>query len=182
MHLHRVRLALSLLLPLLSLLLTSVSALPNTLTSRSPAPPHPGPRRRVTVRHYTLTITSSTLWQQCDPFGPTTVINSTFPGPVLRARVGEILQVRVINHLPTSAHDGGNLTMHFHGLSMRMHPVMDGTTMISQWPITPGNFFDYRIALTSEDKGTYFYHSHVGVQAMSAYGALVVEDPEERDV
>ncbi|EST08350.1 Multicopper oxidase, type 1 [Kalmanozyma brasiliensis GHG001] len=182
MHLHRVHLWLAALLPLLSLLLTTVSALPNTLSARTPAPSRPAPRRRVTVRHYTLTITSTTLWQQCDPFGPTTVINSTFPGPQLRARVGEILQVRVINNLPTSAYDGGNLTMHFHGLAMHMHPVMDGTTMISQWPITPGNFFDYRIPLTAEDKGTYFYHSHVGVQAMSAYGALVVEDPEDRDV
>lgn len=165
------------LLPLLtlSLLLTFTYAAPSELTfSRRNPPP-----RKVTVRHYTLNLTTDTLWRGTEPFGPTVLVNSTFPGPTLRARSGEILQVRVWNYLNHSSSDNaGNATVHFHGLSMKMHPVMDGTTMVSQWPITPGHYFDYRIPLTSEDKGTYFYHSHVGVQAMTAYGALVVEDPK----
>lgn len=51
--------------------------------------------------------------------------------------------------------------------------------MISQWPITPGKYFDYKIPLTAQDKGSYFLHSHAGVQAMTAYAVLIVEDPEE---
>lgn len=128
-------------------------------------------RPEVVVRHYTLNVTSTTLWQGCEPFGGV-VVNGSFPGPTLRARAGEILQVRVWNYLADQ-----NLTMHFHGLAMIQHPVMDGTTLVSQWPIYPGRLFDYRIPLTAEDKGTYFYHSHAGVQAMTAHGALVVEDP-----
>lgn len=149
---------------------------------------HPAPSRRdanprkITVRHYTLNLTTDTIWQNNEPFGPTVLVNSSFPGPVIRARAGEVLQVRVWNHLNTSGEQtDGNATMHFHGLSMKMHPVMDGTMMVSQWPIQPGHYFDYRIPLTAEDKGTYFYHSHVGVQAMTAYGAVVVEDPETWD-
>ncbi|TKY88199.1 hypothetical protein EX895_002909 [Sporisorium graminicola] len=54
--------------------------------------------------------------------------------------------------------------------------------MVSQWPIRPGRWFEYRIPLTTEDRGTFFYHSHVGVQAMTAYGAVVVEDPVVEEV
>ncbi|KAJ9475524.1 putative multicopper ferro-O2-oxidoreductase [Pseudozyma hubeiensis] len=167
------RIFLLLLLAITTLFTSSIHALPGTspsLASRS----HPRP---ITVRHYTLNVTTSTLFSACDPFGPTTVINSTLPGPTLRARAGEILRVRVYNNLDSST----NLTLHFHGLSMKMHPVMDGTMLLSQWPIVPGEFFDYTIPLTAEDKGTYFHHSHVGVQAMTAYGALVVEDPEDEE-
>ena len=48
--------------------------------------------------------------------------------------------------------------------------------MISQWPIPPGHYFDYQIALEPDDAGTYFYHSHVGMQALSASGPLIVDD------
>lgn len=37
-------------------------------------------------------------------------------------------------------------------------------------------FFDYEIDLLPEDSGTYFYHSHVGMQALTATGALIVQD------
>lgn len=151
------------------------------LRPRSDPPPPSvagvGARRSVVVRHYTLDLTTDVLFQACEPFGPTPVINGSSPGPTLHARAGEILQVRVWNHLAS-----GNLTMHFHGLSMKLHPIMDGTTMISQWPILPGQFYDYQIPLTAEDKGTYFYHSHVGAQAMSAYGVLIVHDPNSVDL
>ncbi|PWY99039.1 hypothetical protein BCV70DRAFT_163380 [Testicularia cyperi] len=130
-----------------------------------------GEQDALTVRHYSLVVTEQTIWATCSPATSSLVYNGTFPGPTLRARAGEILQVRVHNH------SSRNTTVHFHGLAMRLHPVMDGTHMISQWPITPGHYFDYRIPLTAEDAGTYFYHSHVGLQAMTAYGALIVDDP-----
>ena len=38
------------------------------------------------------------------------------------------------------------------------------------------NFFDYEVHPEVGDAGTYFYHSHVGFQAVSNYGALIVED------
>lgn len=48
--------------------------------------------------------------------------------------------------------------------------------MVSQWPIPPGHFFDYEVAPEISDAGTYFYHSHVGMQALSASGPLIVDD------
>ncbi|TIA28168.1 L-ascorbate oxidase [Aureobasidium pullulans] len=64
---------------------------------------------------------------------------------------------------------------HWHGLSQRMSIFSDGTP-VSQWPIAPMHYFDYEILPGESDTGTSFYHSHVGFQAVTANGALIVED------
>ncbi|KAF3940375.1 Laccase-2 [Dactylella cylindrospora] len=69
-----------------------------------------------------------------------------------------------------------NLTVHWHGLTQRTAPFSDGAPQVSQWPIPPGHFFDYEIHPDIGDAGTYFYHSHVDFQAITASGALIVED------
>jgi len=40
----------------------------------------------------------------------------------------------------------------------------------------PGEYFDYEIKPDIGEAGTYFYHSHVGFQAVSAAGPLIVEE------
>lgn len=50
---------------------------------------------------------------------------------------------------------------------------------MSQWPIPPDHFFDYEIRPERGDAGTYFYHSHVGFQRLTAHGALIVQDAEQ---
>lgn len=59
---------------------------------------------------------------------------------------------------------------------MAVSPFSDGTPSASQWPIPPLHFFDYEIHVPIGMAGTYFYHSHVGFQAVSAAGPLIVED------
>lgn len=71
-----------------------------------------------------------------------------------------------------------NFTMHWHGLSQRMAPFADGTPQAAQWPIPCRHFFDYEIFPLGKEPGTYFYHSHVGFQAISASGALIIKDKE----
>ncbi|KAI0458898.1 L-ascorbate oxidase [Xylaria acuta] len=99
------------------------------------------------------------------------VLNGTYPGPTLYLKEGQTTWIRVYNHLPDL-----NLTLHWHGLNMRTAPFSDGTPQVAQWPIAPGEFFDYEIHPEIGDAGTYFYHSHVGFQAMTAHGVLYVED------
>ncbi|KAJ4265244.1 hypothetical protein NW764_015655 [Fusarium oxysporum] len=70
-----------------------------------------------------------------------------------------------------------NLTMHWHGLSQSAYPFSDGTPLASQWPIPPGHYFDYELRSEVDTAGTYFYHSHIGFQASTAGGPLIVEDP-----
>lgn len=72
-----------------------------------------------------------------------------------------------------------NATIHWHGLSMRMAPFSDGSPSATQWPIPPDHFFDYEVYPLRSESGTYFYHSHVGFQAMTASGPLIIEDKAE---
>lgn len=104
------------------------------------------------------------------------LINGTSPGPKLRLKPGQRSWIRVYNDM---CEEKLNTTMHWHGLSMRLAPFSDGTPQASQWPIPPCHFFDYEIFPLKKEAGTYFYHSHVGFQAISADGPLIIEDLEE---
>jgi multicopper oxidase len=92
------------------------------------------------------------------------------PGPLLRARAGDLLRIRVDNTLPAST------SVHWHGIALRND--MDGVPGITQAPIAAGTAFTYEF--TAPDPGTYFYHPHSGVQLdRGLYGALVIDDPSE---
>ena len=58
---------------------------------------------------------------------------------------------------------------------MAVSPFSDGTPSASQWPIPPLHYFDYEIRPKEGMAGTYFYHSHVGFQAVSAAGPLIID-------
>jgi FtsP/CotA-like multicopper oxidase with cupredoxin domain len=97
--------------------------------------------------------------------------NGQIPGPVIEARVGDVLEVRLTNRLlePT--------VIHWHGL--RVPAAMDGTDMV-QHPIAPGETFTYRFTLP--DAGTFWYHPHMNETAQlerGLYGALVVRGTNE---
>ncbi|KXT00877.1 hypothetical protein AC578_973 [Pseudocercospora eumusae] len=102
------------------------------------------------------------------------LVNGTSPGPPIRLQPGRRSWIRVYNDM-----EHANTTMHWHGLSQRMAPFSDGTPTASQWPIPAKHFFDYEVYPTRNESGTYFYHSHVGFQAISAAGPLIIEDVAE---
>ncbi|KAK7743086.1 hypothetical protein SLS62_010719 [Diatrype stigma] len=100
-----------------------------------------------------------------------TLINDSLPAPELRLPEGEVVWIRVYNDMTDQ-----NTTIHWHGLAQAASPFSDGTPLASQWPIPPQHFFDYELQLPNGSAGTYFYHSHVGFQAVTAAGPLIVED------
>ncbi|EFQ35509.1 L-ascorbate oxidase [Colletotrichum graminicola] len=102
------------------------------------------------------------------------LVNGSLVGPALRLRPEERSWIRVYNDM-----EEFNTTMHWHGLSMRMSPFSDGSPTAAQWPIPPNHFFDYEIFPLKSESGTYFYHSHVGFQAATMSGPLIIEDEEE---
>ncbi|KAF2768871.1 L-ascorbate oxidase [Teratosphaeria nubilosa] len=104
---------------------------------------------------------------------PSVVINGSTPGPAVRLPAGVSSWIRVYNEM-----DEYNFTMHWHGLAQRAAIFSDGS-VVSQWPIAPHHFFDYEVHPEPGDAGTYFYHSHVGFQAVTAAGPLIVEDSGE---
>ena len=92
------------------------------------------------------------------------------PGPLIRARAGDLIRAEVTNRLPAAT------SVHFHGVALRND--MDGVPGVTQQPIAPGGRFVYEFI--APDPGTYFFHPHSGVQLDRAlYGVLVVDDPNE---
>ena len=92
------------------------------------------------------------------------------PGPILRARAGDLLRVTLDNQLPAPT------SIHWHGIALRND--MDGVPGVTQLPIAPGGRFTYEFSVP--DPGTYFYHPHVGVQLdRGLYGVLLVDDPND---
>src|SRR3546814_3527883 len=55
---------------------------------------------------------------------------------------------------------------------------MDGAAPTTQAPIGAGSSFEYNFI--APDPGTYWYHSHSGLQAdRGLFGAIIVEDPND---
>lgn len=93
------------------------------------------------------------------------------PGPILRVRLGETLEVRLTNRLPQPT------TIHWHGV--RVPNAMDGVPGVTQDSIPPGESFTYRF--TPKDAGTFWFHPHVrGSEQVERglYGVLIVDDAE----
>jgi CopA family copper-resistance protein len=100
-----------------------------------------------------------------------TTINGSIPGPTLRMREGDEVTIRVTNRLKEST------SIHWHGIILPYQ--MDGVPGISFPGIPPGETFTYRYKL--EQNGTYWYHSHSGMQELTGmYGGLII-DPAEGD-
>ena len=100
--------------------------------------------------------------------------NGQVPGPVIEARVGDVLEIEFTNRLPEPT------TIHWHGL--RLPASMDGTEMV-QKPVAPGDTFTYRFLLP--DAGTFWYHPHINeVEQLERglYGAIVVRGESEPEL
>jgi CopA family copper-resistance protein len=95
-----------------------------------------------------------------------TAINGSVPAPTLRWREGDTVTIRVTNKLRETT------SIHWHGMILPYQ--MDGVPGISFAGIAPGETFTYRFKV--EQSGTYWYHSHSGMQEMTGmYGAIVIE-------
>ncbi len=100
-----------------------------------------------------------------------TTINGSIPAPTLRWRVGDTVTLRVHNRLREDS------SIHWHGILLPYQ--MDGVPGISFKGIPPGETFTYRFKV--QQSGTYWYHSHSGMQEQTGmYGAIVI-DPPGRD-
>ena len=111
------------------------------------------------------------------PGGSTEVwaFNDSCPGPLLRFKRGEAVDVLVRNDLPRVT------TVHWHGI--RLPNAMDGVPHVTQAPIRVGDRFEYKF--TVPDSGTYWYHPHQSSFEQvprGLYGPLVVEEDKPLEV
>ncbi|MFV3385173.1 copper resistance system multicopper oxidase [Pseudomonas sp. NY15364] len=96
-------------------------------------------------------------------------INGSLPGPILRWREGDTVTLRVRNRLREDT------SIHWHGMILPAN--MDGVPGLSFHGIAPDGMYEYRFKVNQN--GTYWYHSHSGLQEqVGVYGALVIDAKE----
>ncbi len=119
-------------------------------------------------REYRLTIAQQQV-NVSDKMAEGMTINGAIPGPTLQFREGDTARIHVTNDMQVAT------SIHWHGLLVP--PTMDGVPLITQVPILPGTTFIYNFPI--RQTGTYWYHSHSGLQEQRGlYGSIVIEDNE----
>ena len=103
--------------------------------------------------------------------GHAVTVNGTLPAPLIRLREGQNVRLSVTNHLDEDT------SIHWHGLLLPFQ--MDGVPGISFPGIKPHETFVYEFPV--RQSGTYWYHSHSGLQeAIGHFGPMVI-DPAGAD-
>jgi CopA family copper-resistance protein len=124
----------------------------------------------LTGTEYDLTIAETAVNFTGRPRLATT-INGSIPGPTLRWREGETVTIRVHNRLPVDT------SVHWHGILLPYE--MDGVPGISFPGIRPGETFTYRFQV--KQSGSYWYHSHSGMQEQTGMFGAIIIDPAKGD-
>ncbi|AZS22414.1 MULTISPECIES: copper resistance system multicopper oxidase [unclassified Caulobacter] len=103
--------------------------------------------------------------------GHAVTVNGAIPGPLIRLKEGTSVRLSVTNTLDEDT------SIHWHGLLVPFQ--MDGVPGVSFPGIKPGETFTYEFPL--RQSGTYWWHSHSGLQEqMGHYGPMII-DPAGED-
>ena len=120
------------------------------------------------VKTFRLIVTQQKWEVSPGQFVDAMAFNGQIPGPEIRVRQGDRVQVKVENQMDQP------FVLHFHG--MTVPNSMDGVPYITQDPIMPGQ--DWTYAFTVRDPpGFYVYHSHFNSTEQvgkGLYGAFMV--------
>lgn len=111
----------------------------------------------LTVARQRIDIAGATTWAH--------TLNGTVPGPLIELNEGFEARLRVRNRLDEDS------SIHWHGILLPFE--MDGVPGVTFPGIRPGDTFEARFPV--RQAGTYWYHSHSGLQEQSGvYGPLVI--------
>lgn len=100
-----------------------------------------------------------------------TTVNGSLPAPILRWKEGDRVKLRVTNHLKEDS------SIHWHGIVLPS--TMDGSPGFDFDGIKPGETFEYEFDV--KQNGTYWYHSHSGLQEQTGLLGAIIIDPKEPD-
>jgi len=118
---------------------------------------------RLTIGHTTTTIDGRE--------GHAVAINGVVPGPLIRLKEGTNVRISVTNTLEEDT------SIHWHGLLVPME--MDGVPGVSFPGIRSGETFVYEFPV--KQSGTYWYHSHSGMQEQEGHYGPIIIDPAGPD-
>lgn len=122
-----------------------------------------GPDIKLTIENSSFTVGGRT--------GEAITINGTLPAPLLRMREGDRVHLAVTNNLDEDT------SIHWHGFLIPFD--MDGVPGLSFPGIRPGETFHYEFPL--RQSGTYWYHSHSGLQEQAGHYGPIIIDPATPD-
>ncbi|TAJ68801.1 MAG: copper resistance system multicopper oxidase [Phenylobacterium sp.] len=118
---------------------------------------------KLTIGHSALKVDGRT--------GHAVTINGTVPAPLIRLKEGQTVRLHVTNTLDEET------SIHWHGLLVPFE--MDGVPGVSFPGIPPGQTFVYEFPI--RQSGTYWYHSHSGLQEQEGHYGPIVIDPAGPD-
>jgi FtsP/CotA-like multicopper oxidase with cupredoxin domain len=105
-------------------------------------------------------------WAVDGKSGHAMTINGTLPGPLIRLKEGQNVRLSVANGLDEDT------SIHWHGVLVPAQ--FDGVPGLSFPGIRPGQTFVYEFPI--KQAGTYWYHSHSGLQEQEGvYGPIVID-------
>lgn len=98
-------------------------------------------------------------------------VNGSVPAPLIRFREGDDITLNVKNTLDTDT------SIHWHGLLVPFQ--MDGVPGVTFPGIKPRETFQYKFSVPQS--GTYWYHSHSGLQEQVGHYGPIIIDPKSAD-
>jgi len=119
-----------------------------------------GPKIDLTIGQMPVNITGNARMA--------TVVNNSMPGPILRFKEGDDVTINVTNKLSEPS------SIHWHGI--KLPNPMDGVPGLTFAGIAPGETFTYRFPI--QQSGTYWYHSHSGMQEQTGLFGPLIFEPE----
>ena len=100
-------------------------------------------------------------------------VNGSIPAPTLYFQEGDTAEITVTNAMYVDT------SVHWHGILLPNHE--DGVPYVNHPPIEPGQSHIFRFK--TRQSGTYWYHSHTGLQEQRGlYGAIVISPKNERSL
>lgn len=99
--------------------------------------------------------------------GHAITVNGSVPGPLIRLREGQNVRLHVTNNLAEDS------SIHWHGLLVPFQ--FDGVPGVSFPGIRSGETFTYEFPI--RQAGTYWWHSHSGLQEQAGHYGPIVIDP-----
>ncbi|GAA0147628.1 oxidase [Lithospermum erythrorhizon] len=118
------------------------------------------------TRHYEFNIQMKNVTRLCHTRSIVTV-NGKFPGPPIVAREGDMLLIKVTNHV------SNNISIHWHGIRQLQSGWADGPAYITQCPIQAGQSYVYNFTITGQ-RGTLWWHAHSSWLRSTVYGPIII--------
>ncbi|CAM6100452.1 unnamed protein product [Calypogeia fissa] len=117
------------------------------------------------TKYYDFEISFVNYTRNCHT-KPILAVNGMYPGPTIYVSEGDRVIVKVKNSGNT------NVSIHWHGIRQLRSSWQDGTGYITECPTKPGDYDIYDFVV-SQQRGTTFWHAHVGWVRATVYGAFI---------